>query len=581
MNESSATLKSSLFYGAKSRKRRYEIKSQIEKRLKKHTDLYLPQDYKPRLGGPSSSWKTFFKQNDAFDFCRKTAEADLHVFAFEKQVVGEEKGQRMYLVTSYPVFWHYYRQLPCDKRLHYEIIPEGSVCKLYFDLEYLIEFNPCQNGDETVEIFIKYICYWLKRMYNIECNRCNVLDLDASTDRKFSRHLIFQLSNVAFRNNIEAGYFVSFIMKRLQEVVKPCKTSHDISDSGIDLSLDIEEENDVETREKQTIVEQESNALSSIKSVSKDVENNLESTNLESTTCNSTTSTDALRRNNKTSENIQIQADLMKEFNVDDLKSLLVYKSCDGDVTFVCDTGVYTKNRNFRLYLSNKLGKRNPLLLAKDNKYKVGNVGDTEIDELLFIDSLISNVSHTDSLRILSFDKRETADKMFNLRNNTEKNIAETIEGNECSPYPEIDMFIYQLVNGDNKKGVIRHWTYFTAGELLIYDIGRYRWCYNIGRQHKSNNIMFVVDLKKGVYYQKCHDPDCKLQGFKSKDEDIPQEILPSYYLDDLFDSDEDDFITAVEQAEYNLQNKTQTNDLSDNELMFFAEELEKGDTAG
>ncbi|XP_050392006.1 DNA-directed primase/polymerase protein [Patella vulgata] len=576
MDESSATLKSSLFYGVKSRKRRYEIKSQIEKRLKRHTKLHLPQDYKPRLGGPSSSWKTFFKQNDAFDFCRKTAEADLHVFAFEKQVVGEEKGQRMYLVTSYPVFWHYYRQLPCDKRLHYEIIPEGSVCKLYFDLEYLIEFNPSHNGDETVEIFIKYICYWLKRMYNIECNRCNVLDLDASTDRKFSRHLIFQLNDVAFRNNIEAGYFVSFIMKRLQEVVKPCETGRNISDSGIDLSLDIEEdENAVETREKQMFVDQESNALSSIKSVSKDVENLPEANKLESTTCNSATSTDTLH------ENIQIQADLKEEFNVDDLKSLLVYRSCDGDVTFVCDTGVYTKNRNFRLYLSNKLGKRNPLLLAKDNKYKARNIGNIEIDELLFIDSLISNVSHTDSLRILSFDQREPVDKMFNLRSNTDKNIAETIEGNERSPYPEIDMFIFQLVNGDKKKGFIRHWTYFTAGELLIYDIGRYRWCYNIGRQHKSNNIMFVVDLKKGVYYQKCHDPDCKLQGFKSKDEYIPQEILPSYYLDDLFDSDEDDFLMAVEQAEDNLQNKTQTDDLSDNELMFFAEELEKGDMTG
>lgn len=36
----------------------------------------------------------------------------------------------------------------------------------------------------------------------------------------------------------------------------------------------------------------------------------------------------------------------------------------------------------------------------------------------------------------------------------------------------------------------IRRWTYFVSDQLLVYDIGKFRWCSNVGRFHKSNNIM-------------------------------------------------------------------------------------------
>ena len=37
----------------------------------------------------------------------------------------------------------------------------------------------------------------------------------------------------------------------------------------------------------------------------------------------------------------------------------------------------------------------------------------------------------------------------------------------------------------------IRRWSYFAAEQLLVYDIVKYRWCENVGRFHKSNNIMY------------------------------------------------------------------------------------------
>ena len=34
-------------------------------------------------------------------------------------------------------------------------------------------------------------------------------------------------------------------------------------------------------------------------------------------------------------------------------------------------------------------------------------------------------------------------------------------------------------------------------------------YCDNVGRSHASNHVYLVADFAKGVFAQKCHDPDC------------------------------------------------------------------------
>ena len=63
-------------------------------------------------------------------------------------------------------------------------------------------------------------------------------------------------------------------------------------------------------------------------------------------------------------------------------------------------------------------------------------------------------------------------------------------EGYTQSPYPEVDHFITKQLTRGGAQGTIRKWTLFPQGKLLVYDIKDYRWCENIGRAHKSNNIM-------------------------------------------------------------------------------------------
>ncbi|XP_007496122.1 DNA-directed primase/polymerase protein isoform X2 [Monodelphis domestica] len=384
-------------------KRKWEEKlKKIEERASQYERRPLGSVYKPRLSKPGdqpSIWKLFHRQAQAFNFVR-TCKEDVHVFALEHKV-GD--GQRIYLVTTYSQLWFYYQSW--KNLMHcYEVIPENAVCKLYFDLEFNRPTNPGADGKKMVALLIEHVCTALQELFNVHCSVEDVLNLDSSTDEKFSRHLIFQLSDVAFKNNIHVG--------------------------------------------------------------------------------------------------------------------------------------VYTRNRNFRLYKSSKLGKWVPLEIAEDNRFFPKPSKTVSEEYQYFLSSLVTNIRFSDTLRILTYDITPSPQKRAECFNGacTKGNV---IEGVQCSPYPEIDNFVLSLVNKNGVNGGIRCWNYFFPEELLVYDICKYRWCGNIKRAHKSNNIMILVDLKNEVWYQKCHDPICRAENFKSDYFPLPPEVCLLY----LFKEDDEDYI--------------------------------------
>ncbi|XP_021365336.1 DNA-directed primase/polymerase protein-like [Mizuhopecten yessoensis] len=488
----------SSFYGGKQKRQWSKLEAAVNERVKKHHAEKIPDTFKQTISGPSVKWKTFFKQQDAFLYARSQA-ADLHVFAFESEILGSESGQRQYLVTSYPVFWHYYSQLKKSLRHHYEVIPESAVCKLYFDLEFIKEHNPDRDGDCMVDVFIKYISFWLKNKFGIRCDRKDVLDLDASTKLKFSRHLLYVIPAVAFRDNIHAGNFVHFVASELR---KQCCGSGNQS-----------------------------------------LGENMTPRHAQGHT-----------------ENTE---ELPEGVTAQDLESLMV-KNKDGEDVLFCDLGVYTKNRNFRLYLSCKLGKDNPLVLSPHNLYSphptrhksAGSpkhtistrqeVEEDKSDNLIFMNSLIANVQYQADTRILTFDSERIHHRSSTCHKDDKPQTTELLDGHQHSQYPELDDYITSCVQRNGTRGYIRHWMYFPQGEIIVYEIGKNRWCENIGRPHKSNNIMMIADLKKAVYYQKCHDPDCKMQNFKSPDYPLPKEVL----LSSLFDESEIEFEGETDDQE-------------------------------
>ncbi|NWV12526.1 PRIPO protein, partial [Ptilonorhynchus violaceus] len=467
------------------------MKRKWQERLKKVEELAshyernpLPTVYRPRLSKPSmpsSVWKIFSRQAEAFNYV-KTCEEDVHVFALEKNT---QSGQRFYLVTTYKELWFHYTKGYKTSLMHcYEVIPEKDACKLYFDLEFYKPANPGADGKSMVMKLIELVSQKLKELYDVSCSSKDVLNLDSSTDEKFSRHLIFLPQKTVFKDNTHVGNFVRTILQpaiRLMEskaaVIPKEEAGHVFQYSAEGVGLDGSLTN------LTSVVEDASKDWPAIAHKSKDMEMSHQAENLDF--------------------------------------SFLIVNDKEGNKQLFVDLGVYTKNRNFRMYKSSKAGKNVILNLAEDNKF-IPNCGkDVSLEEAYFLSSLICNISV-----IYYHGKPTNCVCMWPL--------TDPMEGYQGSPYPEIDNFVRSLVNKDGLQGGIRQWSYFSLKELLIYDISGYRWCENIGRAHKSNNIMILIDLKNEVWYQKCHDPVCREQNFKSQSFPLPPGIcLPSLFKEE------------------------------------------------
>ncbi|KAK2653993.1 hypothetical protein Ddye_013849 [Dipteronia dyeriana] len=201
------------------------------------------------------------------------------------------------------------------------------------------------------------------------------------------------------------------------------------------------------------------------------------------------------------------------------------------------DTAVYTRNRCFRLALSSKAGKKSVLLPT--GRFKCKDM----CEEDMFLASLICNMDddcekllvckmELDCVKTLQFDTE--------LHNNFGKHrvASQELASNACSdlsttcfmgksPFPALDKFVECVASTGNVPGKIRSWYWFSEYGLIVHNMSRNRYCERIGRQHKSNNVMYVVDLKRAFYYQKCHDPDCK--DYRSPLRPIPIDTIPDF----------------------------------------------------
>lgn len=93
------------------------------------------------------------------------------------------------------------------------------------------------------------------------------------------------------------------------------------------------------------------------------------------------------------------------------------------------------------------------------------------------------------------------------------------------SPFPLLEVFIEAIARIGDIQGKIRSWYHFADHGVVVYNISGNRFCENIGRPHKSNNVMYIVDFRTAGYYQKCHDPDCR--GYQSPLRPIPRNTIP------------------------------------------------------
>ncbi|KAG0473224.1 hypothetical protein HPP92_015081 [Vanilla planifolia] len=375
-------------------------------------------------------WATFPRQEEAVR-CAKT-HAKSNVFSYQDHFTG----QRRFLVSTYDEFWTRYSSMDSKLRHHYEVIQEGLPCHLYFDLEFNKELNADRNVDEMVDTLICVTLDSLSEKYSIDGNHEAVVELDSSTDEKFSRHLIIRLPKVAFKDNSHVGAFVSEICLRM----------------------------------------------------------------------------DSLRNSDARVNNLYIRKDSCNSSSADHL---------------FLDTAVYSRNRCFRLTYSSKAGKSSVLLPT--GRFKCNKMSERQV----FMESLICRMDDDcekvlickldiDCKRNLHFDSEDIA--FHSYRSDFSSTYA-----TGKSPFPNLDAFVESISSIGSNTGKIQSWYFFSEYGLMVYSMSRSRYCERIGREHKSNHVMYVVDIQRALFYQKCHDPDCK--GYRSPLRQLPLDVLPDNFV--------------------------------------------------
>ena len=141
------------------------------------------------------------------------ASAELRIFSRELS----STGKRVFCGVPLRKFWEHYAALRRWQRHHYEIIREGRPCRLYLDVEFYREFNANLAGKEEslMEELFQQVADELQTSLGVLIGREAFLDLDSSTDKKFSRHVIVHMpGDQLFRSNIDVGRVVRGVINR-------------------------------------------------------------------------------------------------------------------------------------------------------------------------------------------------------------------------------------------------------------------------------------------------------------------------------------------------------------------------------
>lgn len=398
------------------------------------------------------------------------------------------------------------------------------------DLEFSKDANPDiseQDSTELLEDFIAELSAEFQRIYDIDVHRSCIADLDSSTGKKFSRHLIVHLPNNAlFESAIAAGRFVRVLVGRLAEEAATGR----LEESRPVLAKHLF----VNTKAKQSRGSTESGG---------------------------------------------------------DSRALTPESSPRDDTTCFVDMGVYTRNRLFRLLGSSKYGKpasaalriadsntfpfpqgfTNDSFYVPDMEKRVQQghdelCEDDELDMEAEIKKFQRNVdwsSHATALAetlvvpmnsskldLKILDESEEAKALI-----VESPVAKSEDGQTTTgttvmsssslqhgytPYPSVDNFIENNLGcRGGVQGSIRAWSVENDAsgmpQYITYQMSRNRFCERLGRPHKSNNIMWTVDLQTRQCTQACHDPDCRALRYRGTPVDLPEAVRESV-ADALFE---------------------------------------------
>lgn len=450
-NINESTISSSIFYGTSGRRQSIPP-ALVPGKARRKALLAIACDKKRH-------WREFHSQSEAFAYCDKWPEAGLRTWASEI----DSKGRRRFISATLEVFWdEYSRRLRRNDQVHfYEVIREHHAAKLYLDLEFLRKHNPQSDGGAMTHAIVT-AC--LEEAAILTCSemtarsarfdKCDdIVVLDSTTDKKFSKHIIF--TRVAFHDNVQMGDFVRNVVNRVVE------------------------------------------------------------------------------------ENPQM---------------VLVHTDDGCQVPFV-DLGVYTRNRCFRLIGSSKYGKPSRLLLSGISNDRVR----ASFDD--FSRSLVCCVSNDifllGSPRPTYSNLHKHNGQSLIRRNSICVSDSTAAASKQMGPVENFQKYNplsnalneYVLSIIEPHGGGIYGVSTMSGGNIVSYAIkGDYKFCANIGRHHKSNNVILVADMANHRMFQRCFDPDCR--GFQSQPWSLPPSVLMNYNHDNI---DEEALIAMMDEIDSSI----------------------------
>ena len=131
------------------------------------------------------------------------------------------QGKRKFLATSIRRFWRLYSVTPSYARHYYELIRENAPCKMYYDLEFAKRNNPGhtdEDGDAMVDLVVELTCEEIFQRFGLKISADAIVELDSSTEAKFSRHLTIPLPGKrALASNAHAGAIAAAVVGRIYE----------------------------------------------------------------------------------------------------------------------------------------------------------------------------------------------------------------------------------------------------------------------------------------------------------------------------------------------------------------------------
>jgi hypothetical protein len=204
----------------------------------------------------------------------------------------------------------------------------------------------------------------------------------------------------------------------------------------------------------------------------------------------------------------------------EDHRDKLSFKDARGERVMLVDRGVYTKNRNFRLFRSTKCGKTADLRLSA----RTAQALDDSKDEEVFLRSMVAWFADEkpDEKTLIVMNGAKMSMSKSRLRR---RSGGRRPNGSFCSPFPDIDSFIASVVSARSPEGRIRSVRWRISALSIEYDTAGDRHCRRLQQRHRSNNVRYVALPARGVYFQQCLDPDCA--GYNSPEEPLPCGPMP------------------------------------------------------